>query len=167
MTDVLDVAVVGVFVDEVSEAAVVLLAEPDGDRVLPIVIGHAAARSILVGLAAIDTPRPLAHDLLLHVLEAVDARVVRVDVVGVDDGTYFGELEVADGDHAVRLDARPSDCIGVAVRAGVPIGVARSVFDRASVEIDDPGVEGGTERVEQLVRDFREFLDSVEAADFD
>lgn len=196
MSEVLDVVVIGVFVDELTEGAVVLLAEsPLGGRVLPIVVGPSAARSIVVGMSGERaTARPFAHDLVLGVVEAVAGYVVRADVVRLVDGTYFGELAIAAHDRTVRLDARPSDCIGVAVRARVPIGVDRHLFDRAAVDIHhdaqnddargdharegDDGDDavggdamraaamGGEERVERIMREFRAFLERADASDF-
>lgn len=166
MSDVIDVRIVGVFVDRSTDSAVVLLGEtPLGGRVLPIVVGPDAARSIAIGLAAFDEPRPLTHDLVLAVLRALRGRLVRVDVVALDAGTFIGELEVGFADRLVHIDARPSDCIGLAVRVGAPIGVVRDVFERAAVDVDvasDPDDED----IGRIMSDFREFLDRIDPDDF-
>ena len=169
MSDVLEVDIRGVFVDHATDTAVVLLGElATTNRVLPIVIGPAEAQAIAIGISVVDVPRPLTHDLLLRTVEAASGYIRRVDVVGLAQGTFLAELELALGDRVVRIDARPSDCIALAVRAGVPIGVDRDLFDRASVGIEERHEGGGLdeERIDEIMRDFRRFLDDADPGDF-
>lgn len=164
----IDVDVRGVFVDHATETAVVLLGEHlNAGRVLPIAIGMAEAQAIAVGIAEMAVPRPLTHDLLLRAVDVARGYVRRVDVVGLASGTFLGTLELVVSDRVVRLDARPSDCIALAVRAGVPIGVDQELFDRASVDVRQPTRDHlDDEEIDAIMSDFTEFLEHAEPSDF-
>ena len=168
MNAVVDVEVAGVMFDESTETAIVLLGGPGaGDRVFPIAIGLAEAQSIAIGLSAVETPRPLTHDLLLRAVEAASGRVRRVDVVGMIRDTFLGELEIESAAGVVRVDARPSDCIAVAIRSGVPIGVDRRLFDRASVMlVQERGEAIDPEQIDRIMNEFRTFLAQADPEDF-
>jgi len=165
---VIEVDVAGVLFDETTETAIVLLGgSAAGDRVFPIAIGPAEAQSIAIGLSATALPRPLTHDPLLSAVEAAHARVRRVDVVGMRHDTFLAELEIESSNGVVRVDGRPSDCIALAVRSGVPIGVDRALFDRASVAVvQEPGEGFDPEQVDHIVSEFRAFLEHAAPEDF-
>lgn len=130
---------------EVAEVAVdagghpvIVLRESDGDRALPIWIGIAEARSIAAQLEAVTPPRPNTHDLAKRLLDGLEARVQRVVVTELREGTYYG-LVVLEGRHgAVEVDSRPSDAIALALRAGAPIFVRDGVFTEAAPD-GEPG----------------------------
>lgn len=162
------VDVTGVLFEESTETAIVLLGGPRvGDRVLPISIGPAEAQSIAIGLSNLEVPRPMTHDLLLRALEAARGRLVRVDVVGMRRDTFLGELEIESSVGVVRVDARPSDCIALAVRSGVPIGVDRALFERASVAIvQEEGEPLDQDQIDRMMREFHAFLENAVPEDF-
>lgn len=139
------------------------------DRVLPVWIGSQEATSILVAVEGVEPPRPLAHDLMTSMLGAVDARVERVEVTRIDDGTFYAEVTLAGLAGTRVVDARPSDAIALASRAGAPIFVADEVLAQAgipdTVSEAPPGAET-PEAAEQSVAEFREFLDDIEPEDF-
>lgn len=168
MSGVVDVEVAGVLFDETTETAIVLLGGPGaGDRVFPIAIGPAEAQSIAIGLSDVQTPRPLTHDLLLRAVEAATGRIRRVDVVGMIRDTFLGELEIESPAGIVRVDARPSDCIALAIRCGAPIGVNRGLFDRASVAIvQERGESLEPEQIDRIMREFQAFLEQADPEDF-
>jgi bifunctional DNase/RNase len=109
---------------------VVVLAVEGETDVVPIFVGLSEARSIAQGLDAVDIGRPLTHDLTLDLLEELGSRVTRVVVSAIEDGTYLADLYVQSPREEVVLDARPSDCLALAVRTNVPIEVAESVFEQ-------------------------------------
>lgn len=169
--------VVGVRLEMPTNQPMVILAESDGDRHLPIWIGAAEAAAIAYAHEGVVPPRPLTHDLLLTVVEELGSTLARVEVVTLGDGVYRAELVVdrpragevgqageagdspADGaGERLRIDARASDAIALALRAQCPILVADSVFDEAGVRVG-----GGEDEVEK----FKEFLDHVSPEDFD
>ncbi len=131
--------------------AMVLLQETGGElRRLPIWIGPEQARSIFIGLEEIEQLRPNTHDLVLRLLGGAERAVTRVVVTELRDATYYAVIEL-EGAQPLRIDARPSDAIAIAVRAGVPILVTESVLSERR-----PGIEDGESldvRLEQLPQD--------------
>jgi bifunctional DNase/RNase len=115
-----------------SRAFSVLLQEQTGQgRVMEIGIGEREAQVIDLRLRGESFPRPLTHDLLDAVLRDRRMTVTRIEVDGLKDNTFLGRLFLADDEGRVtRIDARPSDCIALAVGAKAPIFVAESVLNR-------------------------------------
>ncbi|HWL77977.1 bifunctional nuclease family protein [Microbacterium sp.] len=134
---------------------------PGSGQVLPIWIGQQEATSILIAVEGAPVPRPLAHDLMRSLLDALDAKVTRVEVSRIDDGTFYADitLETPAGERVV--DARPSDAIALASRVGAPIWVADEVIEEAGVD-DFMPEEDASERLDE----FKRFLDDVEPEDF-
>jgi hypothetical protein len=105
-----------------SDTGVTVILLEGAGGTLAMVIGMAEATSIAKALDQVELPRPLAHDLLVEVLDATDAQVRQVEIMDLRDGTYYAELEIADANHnVVRIDSRPSDAIALALRVGAPI----------------------------------------------
>ncbi len=109
---------------------VVLLREPDSGSVVPIFIGPNEARAIMMAQRGIESHRPMTHDLLVDLMEAMGGTLERVVVDELSNGTYHGALEVslADGS-TLRIDSRPSDALAMAVRSGASILVAPAVLE--------------------------------------
>jgi bifunctional DNase/RNase len=121
-------------VGQYQGSSVVLLEDATGTRRLPIWIGDLEAGAIDMRVKKQKAPRPLTHDLLDATLAALGAKVERVEVVDLRDNVYYGRLTLRDAKGTTRtIDARPSDCIALAVGAGLPIFVAPSVL-RAAAE---------------------------------
>ncbi|MBV8931552.1 MAG: bifunctional nuclease family protein [Kutzneria sp.] len=150
-----EMRVVGVRVELPASSPILLLREADGDRYLPIWIGQAEATAIAIEQQGVRPSRPLTHDLLKDVISALGRELEQVRIVDLQEGTYFAEL-VFDGD--VRVSARPSDSIALALRVGVPIHAEESVLAEGGLVIPD--------EQEDEVEKFREFLDSVSPEDF-
>ena len=150
------VRVEGVRVEMPSNQPVVLLREDDGERVLPIWIGAVEASAIAFAQQGVQPPRPLTHDLLCNVIEALGDSVSAVHITDLRDGVFYAVLVFESG---VEVSARPSDSIALALRTDAPILVAESVLDEAGIE--SPATE------DDEVEKFREFLDHVSAEDFD
>jgi bifunctional DNase/RNase len=136
--------------------------EPGTGRLLPIWIGHPEATAILLALEGVETPRPMTHDLLGSVIETLDSYVERVEITRVDEGTFYAAIILRGEERTRVVDARPSDSIALAIRAGAPIFVADEVLDSAAVP--DESVTEVDE--EQELEAFRDFLDHVDPADF-
>lgn len=154
----------GVRLELPANAPVVLLRERTGEqRVLPIYIGPEEARAIALALEGVTTPRPMTHDLLRDVLGAVEVRLATITITELRESTFFAELElVADG-RTVRVSSRPSDAVALAVRVDAPIFAAEEVLAEAAVAAPDEEEE--TEQ-EEIVDQFREFIDQVNPEDF-
>lgn len=151
-----ELTVVGVRVELPGNQPIVLLKESTGDRYLPIWIGAVEATAIAFAQQGIVPARPLTHDLLKDVLEALRARLDAVLITELRDGVYYADLRFADG---TSVSARPSDAIALAIRAGATIYAEEEVLDTAGIAIAD---EQETE-----VERFREFLDQISPEDFE
>lgn len=169
MTAMTAVEIVGVFLDVGPEASVVLLGEGDRpDRVLPIMVGRCEADAIARAVAGVATARPGTHDLMTDLLSLVDARLEEVAITELRDGVFFAELFVEAASGLQAIEARPSDGLALAVRAGAPIVVAAAVFDDAAVAVrHDADGPFTTSEVDGIVADFRTFLSEVTPEDFD
>ncbi|GAB2834182.1 bifunctional nuclease family protein [Microbacterium insulae] len=135
---------------------------PGDGMVLPIWIGQLEATSILVAVEKAPVPRPLAHDLMRTMIEALGAELQRVEITRIDDGTFYAEITLHVGERVIVVDARPSDAVALASRTGAGIWVAEAVLDEAGV----PDVLTETDASERL-DEFKRFLDDVEPEDFE
>lgn len=151
---------VGVRIELPTNVPILLLREGDGNRYLPIWIGPNEATAIALALQGVEPQRPMTHDLLKLVVEALDADVVRVDVTQLVDGTFFANLILNNEGSEVTVSSRPSDAIALAARTAAPIFADRTLLDEAGVEIEEDGQEEEIER-------FREFLEDITPEDFD
>ncbi|HEU4740161.1 MAG TPA: bifunctional nuclease family protein [Meiothermus sp.] len=120
---------------------VVVLLKTETGAFLPIVIGPLEAQHIMVHLQGETPSRPLTPDLFLSVLDILGVRLVRVEVVELKDGVFFGRLVLEQRGLEYEVDARPSDCLGLAIRAQAPILVAESVLSDAGV--DESSIRSG------------------------
>ena len=151
-----ELTVVGVRVELPSNQPIVLLKESAGDRYLPIWIGAVEATAIAFAQQGIVPARPLTHDLLKDVLQAVGASLDAVMITELRDGVYYADLRFGDG---TSVSARPSDAIALAIRVGTVIYAEESVLDAAGITIPD--------EQESEVERFREFLDQISPEDFE
>ena len=110
---------------------VVLLDGDMDERSLPIFIGAAEAQSIAKFINDVKIARPLTHDLLKNLLDFMECRLLRVEIIDVRDGTFYAQLVMDKDDAIVEMDCRPSDAIALSIRCGAPIYVAKSVMDKA------------------------------------
>ena len=121
---------------------------------LPVWIGGQEATSILIAVEGQQAPRPLSHDLITTLFAAVGARVERVDVTRIEEGTFYAELTLTTPSGPQVLDSRPSDAIALALRADAPIWVADEVIDEAGIPaemVDIARRRGGEGRRVQAV----------------
>lgn len=121
-----------VLFDPKTKAAVAMLKERDGGRVLPIWIGQAEAISIAMGMEKVSLARPMTHDLLKSVLEKLGVFVEWISVSDLEDGTFFARIKLSKGKEQVEIDSRPSDAIALALRVDAPIFVAERVVAEAA-----------------------------------
>jgi hypothetical protein len=124
-------------VGTVRGSDVVLLETAKGKRLLPIWIGGAEAQAIDMRLRGMKPPRPMTHDLLERVMVGLGGKIERIEVDDLRDETFHGKLTLRDAKgNSVRIDARPSDLIALAVGAGLPIHVAPHVLQHAGLDAD-------------------------------
>ncbi len=121
-----------IIIDEKRQEQIIVLKEKHGERVLPIVIGVLEASAIKMRVSGVATPRPMTHDLLASVIQALGARLVRVMIDNLEDNTFYAKLVLATADvHEAVVDARPSDSVALAVRLKSPIFVDEEVIKKS------------------------------------
>jgi bifunctional DNase/RNase len=162
-----EVHLAAVRVDLQSNTPVVLLQEIEGSRrTLPIFIGAPEATAIAFALQGVDTPRPMTHDLMRDLLEALGAKLERVVITELRAATYYAELQLLAGGRRTSVSSRPSDAIALATRTGAPLFVAEDVLDAEGIELQAEELEDEPTNADELVGQFKEFLDNVRPEDF-
>jgi bifunctional DNase/RNase len=162
---VVEMELLGVHVELPANAPIVLLREATGDhRVLPIYIGTNEAAAIAYALENVPVPRPMTHDLLRDILEELGAEPRRVVVTELREHTFYAEIELVIGKATHRVSSRPSDAIALAARTGTPIYAEEQVLAVAGKAAED--VADGEPESEELVDEFREFIEHVSPEDF-
>jgi len=130
----IEVVVAHLGVERNTNTPIVVLQERDGDRMIPIYIGHAEANAIAMELADVKFERPLTHDLMQQVIVGLGAVLSQVVLTRVEKSTYYAELHLRRDDHVVQIDARPSDSIAIALRLKAPIFAAEDLLTATSTE---------------------------------
>ena len=162
---------------------VVILKEKMSDRYLPIWIGPAEADAIAVKLQGVSVPRPLTHDLLYSVIEALEATVDSIIVCDLKNDTFFAKVLLNVDGGLMEVDSRPSDALALAVRVEAPIYVEESVLDKAGIFLDKEtgkplagempgdlaGGEGRKVSDEEMKKlsAFHDFINTLDLDDFD
>jgi len=157
----IEMVIYGVSFDLVGKQPIVLLKTADGNKFLPIWIGHSEAAAILMKLQGASTPRPMTHDLVTDMLEQLDAQVTRITVTELKENTFYASITVAQNGSEIEIDSRPSDAIALAVRAEAPIYANERVIEESAIEF-----EGEEVNEEEIVDEFRKFLDDVSPDQF-
>ena len=154
----------GVSFDLVGKQPIVLLKTAEGNRFLPIWIGHAEAAAILMRIQGASTPRPMTHDLLSDIIGKLDAEVIAVTVTELRDNTFYASITVQMNGSEIEVDSRPSDAIALAVRSDAPIFAADEVIEESGIEFE--GEEVTEEEIESKVSEFKQFLEQVTPDEF-
>jgi bifunctional DNase/RNase len=157
-----EMLIYGVSFDMVGKQPIVLLKTADGNKFLPIWIGHPEAAAILMKLQGAATPRPMTHDLFTDILSQLEARVVKIAVTELRENTFYALITVVVNGTEIEIDSRPSDAIALAVRADAPIFAAEAVIEESAIEFEqDQDVNE-----EEVVEEFKKILDEVRPEDF-
>jgi len=155
---VIELQLVGVRVELPTNQPIVLLKEREGERYLPVWIGHVEATAIAQGMQGIETARPLTHDLMRDLLTSLGVDVERILITELRKGTFYAEIHLVREGSRTQVSSRPSDAIALATRLNVPIWCNEEVLEEASIVVRDDE--------EQEVEKFREFLEQVTPEDF-
>lgn len=165
---------VGVRIELPTNTPILLLREQaPNPRLLPIFIGAPEATAIALALEGVEVPRPMTHDLIKVILDHIGVALERVVVTELRDKTFFAELELGDNGKTRRVSCRPSDAIAVAVRCGAPIFAAEAVLEDAGywepdeAEDSEDGPTDAETDPDEVVEQFREFIDTVRPEDFE
>nr|WP_076388691.1 bifunctional nuclease family protein [Vaginimicrobium propionicum] len=150
----IELDVVGVRVEVSTSTPMLLLRESFGKRYLSIWIGANEAAAIVEELEGNKAPRPQTHDLMAEILKLSGEKVEGI-ICAVKDGVFYGKLCIGDA----ALDARPSDLVALALRAGFKVSCEKRLMDEVGVEV----LQTPNDEVER----FKEFLDTVTPDDFE
>ena len=158
MSKNIKVEVNSIRLEESSETPILLLLDPSTQKVLPIWIGTIEAVSIAYAQEGILHDRPQTHDLLLNIVEALDASINEVNISNISDETYFADIILNSGNGLVTLSARPSDAIALALRSNIPVTVNEKVFETNSIDLI---IDSSNE-----IEEFKEFIKDIRPEDF-
>ena len=161
----------GVSFDLVGKQPIVLLKTAEGNKFLPIWIGHPEAAAILMRMQGPAPPRPMTHDLLQDMLGTLDAEIVRITVTELRDYTFYASITVQQDGQEFEIDSRPSDAIALAIRAEAPIFAADEVIEESGIEFESDEApldasQMSPEQQQELSEKFREFLENVTPEQF-
>lgn len=149
-----EVEIKALVMDPQQQTPVLLLREPQSEKIIPVWIGPPEATAIAMVLQNREFSRPLTHDLLRALLKALSGELEMVVIDSIQDSTYYATLHVRDPKKQThQIDSRPSDAIAIALRTGSPIYISEEVFQLAAVEM--PSEEPGVKRDK-----FRSFVES-------
>jgi bifunctional DNase/RNase len=166
----IEMELVGVRVELPSNTPIVVLRELEGiNRYLSIFIGAPEATAIAFALEGVETPRPLTHDLMVTLLSTLGIQLQKVVVTELRETTYYAELHFGgDGKDPMVISSRPSDALALASRVGCPVFAAKEVLVEAGYleEVDDDDEEADDVDPDEVVEEFRHFIDSVNPDDF-
>jgi len=156
-----EMVIYGVSFDMVGKQPIVLLKTREGNKFLPIWIGHPEAAAILMKLQGANTPRPMTHDLINDVLSELEVSCTRVAVTELRENTFYAAITLQMNGREMEIDSRPSDALALAVRTGASIFAAEDVISESAIEF-----EHEVEDQEEVVEKFKDFLDNVSPEDF-
>lgn len=110
-------------------AYAMVLGEVDGDRQLPVIIGASEAQTMMIEIKGIVPPRPLTHNLFASVLEVLGVKLLRVLIYKVDNGVFYSYLYMKAEETVLRIDARTSDAVALALRMNAPIFIYEEILE--------------------------------------
>lgn len=163
-----EVQLSGIRADTRSKHPVMLLQEHGGARrTLPIFIGPVEADAIVYAVQGIAVARPLTHDLMKNVIEALGAVLDKVLITEMRDEIYHAQLVLRRDGREVAVDSRSSDAVALALRLGTPIFVADDIIEANGITLEqEEPAAGEAVNPQELLDDFQRFLDQVRPEDF-
>ena len=154
----ISVEVNGIRLEDETDNPIILLLDPISNRVLPLWIGTIEAVAIAYAQEGVVPPRPQTHDLLVNIIESLNASISEVCIVDLQNKTYFAEIRIITIDGEVSLSARPSDAIALALRTNSKITVNTNLFFDNSIELF---IENKEE-----IKEFQAFIENISPDDF-
>jgi bifunctional DNase/RNase len=148
--------------DKVNNAPVVLLSIEDENRVIPIWIGISEANLIALKLEGMTFPRPLTHDLIINILNALSYKIERLTIHSIVNNTFMASIWIKDvseteDDNLIEIDARPSDCIILSISNNIPLYISNEIIEKHSIVIETSDKEDET---------FKNFVDNMDLETF-
>ena len=174
MSDMVEVVIDSIRYGLMSQNRVVILREANADRYLAIWIDSYMAEQITFALQEVEVARPMSHDLMKQIIQTLNARIIRVEVVELKNEVFYGNIVVeTDSGYEINIDSRPSDALSLAVRANVPVLVSKKVMDEAGI-VPEEDLSEQVSRFREQMQDeatpegedrlsvFKDFLDDID-----
>jgi bifunctional DNase/RNase len=173
--EMVEVTIDSIRVSLMNQQRIVILREVDAERYLAIWIGVYEAEHLTIALQDVKISRPLTYDLFKNVIQSLDARILRVEVVALHKETFYGNIIMEVNGKEINIDSRPSDALNLAIRTNVPILVSQEVMESAGIipeedeirEGEAIGDEAPAKDGESRLSVFEDFLDQLELDDED
>lgn len=135
-------SILGISFSQVQAGAYALIfSESNGPRRLPIVIGTPEAQSIAIVMENIKPPRPLSHDLMVSMFSSLQIELLEVFIYKFDEGAFFAELTLKQGNKEYKIDSRTSDGVALAIRTNAEIYTTEDIMRTMSVVFEEDGSE--------------------------
>ncbi len=119
-----------------SGAYALVLAEEEGDRRIPIIIGPVEAQAIAIQLEGLKPPRPLTHDLIKNMALAFEIALLEVTIYKLEEGIFYSELLCEMGGKEIKIDSRTSDAVALALRFRCPIYTSEEILKKAGIVLE-------------------------------
>lgn len=162
--------VTGVALDIKTNIPLVILNDAERKYTLPIWIGQAEAQAIARGLNAVETERPMTHDLMTELIDSLEATVDCIEINSYEDSTFFASIILSDKEEtSLAIDSRPSDAIALALRTDAPVFVSEKILEQVGKQIQV--LSDSEDKIDPISdpesrKQFKEFLKNVKASDF-
>jgi len=117
-------------------AYALVLAEENGKRRIPIIVGGFEAQAIAIQLEGLKPPRPLTHDLFLNFARTFKINLLEVTVYKLEEGVFYSKLTCDNGRQIIEIDARTSDAIALALRFKCPIYTTEEIMRKSGIILD-------------------------------
>jgi len=162
-----------------SGAYALVLAEKEGKRRLPIIIGGFEAQSIAIELEDMKPSRPLTHDLFKTFTDTFKVKIKEIVIFNLMEGVFYSKIVCENEEETTfEIDARTSDAIAIGLRAKCPVYTFEHILDSAGIQLDedesktkegDEFIENKTsESAEMSIKDLEEKLqEAIENEDYE
>ena len=182
----IEVKVKNIGLDSTTGSPILILSDAKNEEDLyPIWIGVSEAEGIIMKQSGVETPRPMTYDLIVNIIESLGGEVKNVSIVDMKDNAYIAEITLEQNGNEIKIDARPSDAVNIALRFEVPIYLNEKVVKKVNIKEIVPNEENKEEypneeyeevkEVEDLVKEpevdeelekFKEFIENIKPEDF-
>jgi hypothetical protein len=149
MPKMIEVEIDSVRVSLTNQQRIVILKEKNLEHYLPIWIGLYEAEAITIALQEIQVARPQTHDLLKTLIHALNAQLLRVEVISLQDDVFYGNLILEMDEQQYEVDCRPSDALALAARTRAPIFVSEDVMEKAGIIPEDDISKETSEKLQE------------------
>ncbi len=157
----IEMRILGLIFDPNFNTTVIVLLDPQQERVLPIWIGPMEGNAIAIGMEKVNTPRPMTHDLMKNLLDEFQVEVTKVVVTELKDDTFYAAIHLIVDGKELEIDSRPSDAIALAVRMEAPIYCTEKVMEAAA----DLGLLKQRSEIDES-EDLKKWLENLNPDDF-